>query len=219
MPLIQRLSKAGATFAVCLAPSLSYGAAGDFVGCWDQTFAYNLVNILQVSDGFEVTLNGSQLAGDDIQTIDGVRFNLGKNPGDFQWHTGLGIYVKFPAGSCHVDVGHQTASCRATLQEVDQGRRIFVTWEQSDISRRGQPVVPFSAPGDVTSIELKLSAAGGVFSYDYTNADSTTATGWIGVNPYLHEGGLTCGLTLDPQSESGLTRHFPDRLLQYLRRN
>lgn len=207
-----------ASFAIS---SRSMAAPQNFVGCWDGTFAYNLANVLEVNDGFEITINGSQLSGDPIVTQDGITFVLQRTEENaFVWHTGLGLYVKIPPGGCRLDSANGTASCQASIPEARSYRSAFVTWDQSDIDFSGQgssPIVPLATRGTLKSVEFSLSRTGASLVLTSVDEQGSAHPQSVMIEPFSMEGALICSMGRDSDN-SFLRREFPDRLRTYLRR-
>lgn len=209
-----------AVIANLLAAAPTYAANGDFVGCWDGTFAYNTTNILQVADGFEVSLKGSTLRGDAIKTVDGFEFRLQGEAEEFIWHTGLGVYIKFPAGACQIDVQAQTAHCQAQLAEPVRYRSAFVTWQQLDIDFNGRtsaPIVHMGFDNDLVAISYDVSTQGAQAAFTTQARDGSQSISRVTIvrGDFGEDPGLRCNLSSDI-TNGFLQASFPERLRAYL---
>ena len=210
-----------AGLTISIASNGASAADAAFVGCWDETFAYDIANILQVDDGFEITMNGSTLHGDPIRTHDGIEFQLDSPTDDrFLWHSELGLYVKLPPGSCAIDTAGQTVHCQATIPAATSFRTAYVTWRQSDIDMNrttGAPIVGMATSGELTQVSFDLSEQGAKISLTSSDGQSHTVTKSVRIDPYENTNRLICNLVRDG-TNNYLTRGFPDRLRAYLQR-
>ena len=150
-----------------LSSAAVYGQEGFRQNCWDGTFAYNTLNVEQVSDGFEVSLSGSQLK----MVSDDDSFNW--NPQD--------IYVKFPTDACQIE--SQNLKCRMDHRRGGWANVYFLAHRGPDVGYQRVPaqMITFSS-GEQTELKIITTAEDSVEDrYGFTawecNNDGRSRTG------------------------------------------
>ena len=112
------------------------------LNCWDSTFSYNAIGVRQVSDGYEVTVQGSTL-GSFLLFQDALR--VVANP---ETMSGLTIRAKFPTDTCEVQ--GDKISCKL---DGDRGRnsRLYVDLPSRHLGESRQVISDF----EVQQIKLQ----------------------------------------------------------------
>lgn len=95
--------------AIVFASFLSTAAfAGTDLRCWDGTFAYNTMTLLEVDDGMELALQGSTAAVGQLTTA-GLAVQLGRR------EYNRTIFVKYAKDEC--SISETTGQCRGVRND------------------------------------------------------------------------------------------------------
>lgn len=211
--------------ALALMPQSNLSFASDnLLRCWDETFAYNTIQLDEVEDAYEMVLTGSRLSGDDIRTVNDLIFSLSSD--EFGWHPGFGVLVRFPKGDCQVDAVGLRAQCDWRLVgDHNFMSKVFVTYKSGDITAAWPfnsvivPLSPGRSGGPVQRIWVDISATTGHIKIQTEDENGTPSVQTVAAtDSQVGPSGrpLTCGF--GPQAPT-IDISFPERLRDYLRRS
>jgi hypothetical protein len=172
--------------------------------CGTNTFNYNEASITKVDQAYELVIGGYELKGQNLRSIDGLRFELGTQP---QY---IVVAAKVPLEKCDVSEDDLTAKCSVPLSEVE-GSNAYINWIQSDITfgfPATSPIVPARVPGTKNQrLDFVIGKGSAVLTLSGLNEGSTKIEQTTVNIPTCHNA-----------SESIIEDRFPQRLRDYLSR-
>ena len=146
---------------------VSFAESSYRLNCWDGSFAYNTVNVLKTTEGFEVSLTGSTL----LQSEE-----------DFNWNP-VTVHALFPTESCVVDGGeidchlHQSAGLVLERYRPAPEEEPYEYYSVDSLKFSSGEGIALKVQGHVAPISRSDSFSLGFDPYTCNNQGSTRSGG------------------------------------------